>query len=162
MAKGNIKFSIEGIAQAKKILDMLPKVANDKIIYDINRAGANIVKKELQANAPDGDNDSKSSDKIQANIVVQKNREHRNAVSIGFAKKVFYVRFIEFGTKIRETLGRGRYKKGANRGAVQAKPFIKQSHETAAPKVIDFFQTNFLKLVNKSLKRQIKRLKKRK
>lgn len=158
MAKSTVR--IEGLKEAKKLLDALPKSANDKVLYDLHRSAANIVKKEIISNAPEGDNDSKSGNKIAANVVIKKNAKSRNAVSVGFLKRSFYVRFLEFGTRVRKLLGRGKYPQGTNRGTMTRRPFIARSHESAFPKVIKYFETNFLKVVNRSLRRQVKRLKK--
>lgn len=155
MGKETIKFKIEGLKEVEKMLKSLPKTANDKVLYDINRTAAKIVKDQLSADAPDGINNSKSEDKAANNVVIAKSKTNRTGVLIGFAKKVFYVLFIERGTKVRKTKKRG------TRGSITRKPFIEESHAKAYPKVIQFFTDNFLKLTNKSLRNQARRIRRK-
>lgn len=159
MRGGNVKFEIKGLREVNQMLSQLPKAVNDKVLYDLNRSGGNIVKKAIEEAVPDSNTDKASKDKIAANVVVKKNPDDKTGVLIGFLKKVWYVKLMEMGTKVRNTLGKGKYKKKANRGTITRKPFVEQAHAEAYPKVIEHFTTNYLKIVNKSIKRQLNKLK---
>ena len=154
----NIKFKIEGIEQVNKMLSTLPKELSDRVLLDINKQVGKIVQKELQQNAPEGNNDKSSKQKIEENVVVKKS-DTKTGVLVGFTKKVWYVKLLELGTKVRRTLGKGKYKKRANRGRITRRPFIERSHLNAYPKAVDYFVNNYLKIVNRSLKRLAKRFK---
>jgi HK97 gp10 family phage protein len=153
----DFNFKIEGIEEINKILDTLPKAINDKIQADLNKQAANIVKKELQALSPEGNNDKKHKSKISANVVVKKSIN--NSFLIGFTKKVWYVKLLEMGTIVRKTLGKGRYRSGANRGVLIRKPFIESAHHTAAQKAVEFLRTNYLKIVDRSIRKLAKQFK---
>lgn len=161
MAKrSDIKFEIEGLEEVKKMLRTLPQQVNDKIIYDINRQAANIVKKELEDSAPDSNTSKKSKNKIANSIVIAKQRGSKSGVNIGFKKRVWYVTLMERGTKVRTLKGKGKYKKGTNRGKITRKPFVSQAHQRAFPKAVQYFTDNFLKIVNRSIKKQLRRVNK--
>jgi HK97 gp10 family phage protein len=153
----DFKFEIKGINEVRKMLSSLPQEVNDKILFDINKAAARIVKKQLEEDAPDSNSDKKNADKVSANVVIKKSKS-KTGVNIGFKRKVWYTTLIERGTRVRKTLGKGKYRKGANRGKMTRKPFIAQAHQKAAPAVVNYFTTNYLKLVNRSLKRQAARI----
>lgn len=155
MAKG-IQFKIEGIKEVQQMLKKLPQAVNDKVSYDINRAAGKIVQQQLQADTPEGINDKASADKASSNVIITRSKTSKNGVWIGFAKRVWYiVNVIERGVKVRKT------KKGANRGSITRKPFIEESHNKAFPAVVDFLTNNFLKLTNKSLRNQARRIRRK-
>jgi HK97 gp10 family phage protein len=156
MAK-EIKFEIKGIEEANKMLSQLPKSISNRVLYDINKNAAKIVKKELEESAPDSNSDKKSKNKIASNVIIKKS-ETGTGVNVGFAKKTFWVLFQEFGTVVRSLSGKGKYKKGTNRGKIERKPFVQVAHNRVYPRVVDFFVNNYLKIVNQSLKRQSRKL----
>jgi HK97 gp10 family phage protein len=149
------KLKVDGLEELKKMLATLPDDVNAKIQADINRAGANIVKKELQAAAPEGDSTKKSGQAIAENVIIKKNG--KASFLIGFSKRVWYVKLLELGTKVRQTLGGGKYKEGANRGKIDRKPFIEQAHYHAAKKVTETISEKYLSIINRSIKKQLKK-----
>lgn len=156
----SISFQIEGIEAIKKMLSDLPKSVSEKVQSDLHRQGAKIVADELKAAAPEGDNSKKSKNKVVNNILVK--RGAGSSWAIGFSKRAGYIaRFNEYGTKVRATTGKGKYKAGANRGTMQRRPFVRQAHERAYPKAVDFMVKNYAKIVNRSVKSQANRLKKK-
>src|SRR5205807_2309849 len=98
-----------------------------------------IVKKELSAAAPEGNNDKKSNAKLSSKTTIKKS--DTGGALVGFKKSAFYVKFIEMGTAVRKT------KSGANRGTMPRQPFIEKAYESAAPKAIDYMSTNLLKII---------------
>lgn len=150
-------FKIEGIKEVQQLLKTLPASVNAKVQADLNQQAAKIVQAELIANAPDGDNNSKPKNKIESNVVIKTEKGSKSAKIIGFTKRVWYVKLIEMGTAVRTVLGKNDgFRKGANRGSMPSTPFIAKSHSDAAPKVIQFLQENYLKIIQKSIKKQAK------
>lgn len=156
----DISYKIEGLDIVKKMLATLPQTVQDKVLYNVFRSAANIVKQEIEQAAPDGNNSKKSRNKIANNIIVQKDRRSNTGVSIGFGKRGFAAKFYVKGTKVRATKGKGKYRSGANRGTMQRRDFLTPAHQRATPKVIQYFATNYLKIVNRSLKAQARKLNK--
>jgi HK97 gp10 family phage protein len=154
MAKNGVQFDIDGLDQINKLLSDLPKEINSKISEGIHREAAKIAKAEIEKSVPVGDNDKPSSNKIENNVVIAKGKV-KGSIVVGFSPKVWYVRLIERGTKVRETNG------GANRGSMERKPFIKQAHERSFEAVINHLNQNYGKLIEKSLKRLAKKLNKK-
>jgi HK97 gp10 family phage protein len=157
MADGNIDFKIQGLTEVQKMLDQLPDDVNQNITQDLMMKAGGIVKKEIQNSAPEGNNTKRNKNKLASKVAIVKT--DNGGVTIGFKKSGFYAKFIEFGTSVRTTKGLGKYRAGANRGTMNAKPFVQRAHEAAAPKAVDFFSNNFAKLVNNSIKKQLKNIK---
>lgn len=152
-------LDIKGIDQVNKILSQLPKDINTKVQKDINMKAAKIAADTLKRNAPSGNSTKKPSNQIENNIKVVAKPGTQQTILVGLTKTVFYAKFIEFGTKVRKVLGRNDRYKGANRGKVTARPFIARSFDQASNNIISFMNTNYLKLVNASIKKHIKKLK---
>jgi len=149
-------FKIEGIEEVKKMLASLPNSVNEKIQNDLNTKAAYMVKAELEKNAPDGDNDKENKNKIANNVVVKNVKGSKQAKYIGFTKRAWYVKLIELGSSIRLVKGKNDKYKGANRGSMPRKPFVLNTHNTVAGKVIDYLKSNYVKLVSNSIKKQSK------
>jgi HK97 gp10 family phage protein len=149
----DIKFEIKGLEEVNKILSSLPQAVNDRVQFDLHKAAAKIVKEEIAMRAPDGNNNRPSSDKIENNIIIKKAPQTKSSVWVGLSKKVFYARFIERGVNyIRKT------KNDKSTGSMPRKAFIEPAHLAAFPKVVKFLADNYLKLINKSIKRQSKKI----
>lgn len=152
-----IKFEILGIKEVQKMLADIPKEFSDKIQFDLNKAAGKIVEKELQQSVPVGNNDKSSKNKAENNTLVTKS-DSKSGVYVGFNKRAWYVKLIERGTKVRQTKGRGKYKKKANRGTVNRKPFIEAAYDRAAPKAVKYLSDNYLKLLNKAIRKQVRKV----
>ena len=152
-------FDIQGLDQVKRALSQLPKEVNDKILYDLHLGAARIVKSDIQSATPEGNNTKKASQKARANVIVKRQRRSTTGVNIGYSTRAFHIGFIEFGTKLRVLKGQGKYRKGTKRGKITARPFIGAAHDRAFPKALQYVSTNYLKLVNRSLKKQLRGLK---
>lgn len=157
----SIKLQIKGLKEIEKMLKQLPKDINDRVQYDLNRKVAAIAKKQMEMDAPEGNNNKKAKDKTRSNITIAKARGkgNRSGVWVGVKKRVWYSTLIDRGTKVRSTKGKGRYKKKANRGSIGSRPWIEQAHNKAMPSMINFINNSYAKVVNQSLKKQVKRFK---
>ncbi|HPQ79838.1 MAG TPA: HK97 gp10 family phage protein [Candidatus Dojkabacteria bacterium] len=147
-----VKFELIGAKEAAEALKSLNTKDKIQIYYKLNRKAANVVKGKLKNNAP--------SNKIQQAIKIEKNKANPTAVFIGFLKKVFYVRFLEYGTEIRTTRGKkGRFKKPAFRGRMtDSKKFIEKSHDEAVAELEIKLGQNYQQELNKVLKSELKRV----
>jgi HK97 gp10 family phage protein len=153
-----IKFKIIGLEEVKKALRELPRSINERIQLDVNRKAGLIVKKEMQETAPEGNNTKKSRNKASQNILIKRSKS-KSGIFVGISRAIFYMAFRELGTKVRSLLGRGKYRKGTNRGRMTPKKWIEPAHRSALPKVVDFMNKNYLKIINNSLKKQLRRFK---
>lgn len=149
----DLKFELHGAKEANEILKSLNAKDRIEIYYRLNRKGANEVKKQLQAAAP--------SSSIAKGVAIVRSKINKTAVLIGFLKKAFYVRFKEFGTEIRSTKGKGKYKKEANRGQMKPEPFVQGAHDAAVSELQIKLGQNYLKELNKILKAKIKSVNKK-
>ena len=147
----DIRIDINGLDDINRMLNTLPNEVSAKIQQELAMKAANIVKADLinAAASVEGNNDKPSSDKLSSNVKVQRNEK---GAAIGFTKKVWYVKLIEKGTAVREK------KSGASTGSMPKRPFIGKVHEDAAPKVFDFLQKNYLKIINNAIKKQLKKV----
>lgn len=145
-------FSLDGAKEIDDLMQQLPMEFQAQILYKLTRQGANIVKKELEANAPESEKDH-----IRKSIQVRKDEDEVTAVKVGItSKKGFQVRFAEYGTQKRET-----DETKANRGAItNPEPFVRKSIESKIQEVIKTFNENFLKVVKKVVKKYKKTNKK--
>ncbi|MBS1949850.1 MAG: hypothetical protein OJF59_002520 [Cytophagales bacterium] len=156
----DISLNLQGVDEVITALDQLGKDLELKIIQDVIMKSALIAKKDLEQSAPDGNDNKPNADKLRNSVRAVKN--DKAGASVGFSPRAAYIaRFNEFGTKVREVGKKkdGKYKSG-NRGSMPRHPFILDSHNRSIPKIIDFLNDNFLKLINNSLKKNMrKRLK---
>jgi len=154
MAKGSINVDVFGVKELKKLFDDLDDDALSlQILQDINREGANLYKKEMQNRAPVG------SDNIYKSIKIEKDRSDKTSLIIGPSLKAFWARFIERGTKVRTTKGRGpvQFKRG-ERGKINPEPFIQPAIESATPNAKKRIFDNMGKRVLNFLKRRTKQI----
>jgi HK97 gp10 family phage protein len=172
------KFEIEGLKDIQKALDKLPTKIKGKVLRRANRMQANKVKKAVKAAAPENTKSSKISFKrvksgknkgkrrvvkhsIKANIKTASDRSNLSGVLVGIDKIAFQARFIEYGTKNRKTKGKGKYRAGAGRGSVKAKPFFMPTVDRMIPKIIKELNTSYGDIISESLRKQSKLIKRK-
>lgn len=145
----SIKFELKGAKEADELLKSLTTKDKIEIYYKLNRKGANVVKNKLIEKAP--------SERIKKNIKIKRSKLNPTAVLIGFLKKVFFVQFLEFGTEIRKTKGKGKVQKvAANRGKVNPKPFVQAAHDEAVQELQKKLGQNYQRELNNVLKSKIR------
>jgi HK97 gp10 family phage protein len=162
MAKEGISVEILGLEEIKKALAAIPKELTDKVLLEINKNVAKIAQQELQGAAPAGDNTKKAANKIENNVIIARGKSSKNSVVVSIGRRAFHARYYEKGTGARATKGRGKYRKGANRGSMGKRPFIAPSYVKSYPKMIEYFSANVGKILSRTLtrlqKRQAKKL----
>lgn len=136
-----------GAKEVEDLLDSLPLAVQGKILYAINRKTAGIAKDELIRNAPPGS-------EIPDNIQIVKDKTNLTGVIVRPSKKVFYARFLEYGTEVRQT------KEGASRGDISEgkKPFIRKSYAVAGPRIISQVKPRYRELIVKQMQKESKRI----
>jgi len=149
------KIEIIGMKELEKLLNSIPDSVAVDALRNINRAGGQEYKAEMQSQAPVG------SDNIHRNIRIQNDPEDKTAIFIGVSNKAYWARFVEFGTKVRTTKGKGPIIYGkANRGQMKPEPFIAPSIEKATPRAIDSIFQKMGKRVTSYIKRYTKKISK--
>lgn len=143
------RFEMAGAKEIDEMLSKLPVAMQGKILRAINRRAAVIAKNELIRNAPPGS-------EIPENIEIRADKHNISGVIVRPSKKVFYARFLEYGTEVRTT------EKGADRGNIPENkiPFIRRSFADATPKIIDYIVPQYGELILKELEKQNKKVQK--
>ena len=151
----NQGMDVLGATELMKVLDDLPNDLGVKVLKDINRSGATIYRNEIKSAAPVGD------DRIYKAIKIQNDRTDGTGLLVGVGSKAFWARFIEFGTTIRRTKGKGEVqKKAASRGKMNAKPFVAPAIEGSTERAIEAIFNKMGKRVFLFLKRETKKVNK--
>jgi HK97 gp10 family phage protein len=153
-----MKFNLElkGHKEAIAALRQLPKDVNDRIMYNIHRSAAGPVKRIIESATPSGNNDKKSKSKAESNVVIAKEQGSKVGVNVGYKKRAFYISFVDQGTRQRKVRGRrGKYK-NANRGRISPRHFVSRAHDSAVPRANQYLKENYLKTINRSLRRMLK------
>lgn len=143
-----ISYSLTGTKDIVEALDSLkPKVLNN-IIKSTNRKALNQeIKKKVQAALP-------YSAKTKKGIKTLGDKEDRaTGVWAGATSDVFYLRFLEKGTKVRTT------ESGANRGRITPNPRIVPTIESNVDNVVNFFNKDAGEEIAKIMQRKLKRIK---
>lgn len=150
MAKyGNISnetITLEGIKEVNNLLRELPLKLHANALRSVHRAGANhVVKPEI------------ASGGVNKKIVsVKPERGDPTGILINISSKVFWYRFIEYGTTRRTT------SKGQDRGVMSEEPFFRPAVNRAINPVIKYMSDNYGELINKFLSRKVKAINKAK
>lgn len=150
MNKSGIK--IEGIEEIQLALEQLSKGVSERAIQEVFKEAAKIAREDLKSNAP--------ARRLRKNKVIPI-RARRGAVTVGYSKAGFIARFYEKGTKQRKLLGRGKYRKGTNRGVFRSRPFVERTFNAAIPKIENLIMNQTKKIMIRSLERYSKRLSKK-
>ena len=149
MNEEGIKYSLDGTKEIIEALDSLDDKEILKLIKSTNRVALNKeVIKPLKAAIP-----YSSRDKKGIKIVADK-EFRKTGLYAGPTTDVFWLRFLERGTKVRTT------KSGANRGKISARPLIAPVLDNQSEAVIDFFNKDFGDALATVMEKKLKRIKK--
>jgi len=145
-------IQVFGAKELEAMFKSLPNELNVKILQSINRSGAAVYKSKLQETSPVG------SDNIYNSIKIERDKEDGTGLLVGPGTDGFTARWIEFGTVVRQTKGKGpKQFKSAGRGTIQAKPFVLPAIETSTPAAIQSIFVNMGKKVSAFLKSHSKK-----
>lgn len=149
MKKG---IEIIGLDEIKKAFEQLPKGVGERALIDVFKESLKPVREDLKSNAP--------AKRLKKNKVIPI-RAKRGIVSVGYSKAGFIARFYEKGTKSRKLLGRGKYRKGTNRGVFRSRPFVERTFQSSIPSIQQFIINQTKKIMQRSIERYSKRLDKK-
>jgi len=136
-------IKLEGVKEYTEILNGLPERVRDQVLRSFNRkAATQEVLKPLRAALP-------YSSQTKKEIKVAANRANKTAVVAGPTSSVYYVRFVEKGTKERK----------GPRGRIRARNRIEPFVDSRINNVISFTSREYGNEINKFLEKKIKRLK---
>ena len=138
--KDPVRFNLDGAKEIDNILKKLPVQLQATLLRNINREAAKITQAEMIKNAPPGSD-------IPDNIKIKNDTENKSGVLVAPTSKVFWARFLEYGTKTRE-----------GRGSMSPQPFIKKSIDNTIEQVVKFITGNYGELINKYLEREVKKV----
>lgn len=157
---------IEGLKDVYKALNGLPPNVKGAALRSVHRKAAAITQGEMVRRAPVGSSRTSNTRRekkmgdLRDNIKIGNDRENLSGVIVGVFN-AFWARFIERGTKQRTTQGRGKYRAGANRGKVTARPFIEPAIESTYQKTAKYINKNYMQIIKSYLQRKNKRISKK-
>lgn len=139
----NAKVEIQGYKEVKDALESLPGALQADILGRVNRDILNrIVKPQVRGAIP-------YSPRSRAGAGVRSQRGDKTAFLAGITTKAFWLRYIEFGTKTRQT------KKGYNRGETPATTFLERVLAGSVENVANEVNRSYGVLIEKHLKRKL-------
>ena len=150
------KFKIDGMAEVEKALHDLPLMLKAQALRQFNRDVARkITKNKLEAARP----------KHADSVGISTDRQDKTAIYVGMTMNAYYLRFMEFGTKLRKTRGKGKranskakkYKAGVNRGVMPiTRPFVEKTIDGQMKDVINFARKEYGNSISRWLNRKLK------
>ena len=144
-----IKYELKGVKEIQEMLSGLPPKMNAKILQSIHRKTAKkFVLESLLSSTP-------YSSETKSGFVVLPDREDPTAVYAGPSSDVFWVRYVERGTKQRTT------NKGYNRGMITGKSTIEPIVEGQIDPMINYINNEYGNEIDKFITSKIKRLNKK-
>lgn len=150
----SVKISISGISEIDKALMMMPKVLTHQVLGNAHAAAAKPLISKAQLAAPEGPTGN-LVDSIGAIKTPIKKAGSIGEVTVGPRRtrrhRGHHGHLVEFGTRARKN------KRGANRGIMPAKPFMRPSFEATKPQVIELIRVEIGKKVYATMRRYIKK-----
>jgi hypothetical protein len=141
-------FKIDGLNDIMDLINILPDKVQNQILKSVERKVLQEeVVKPLRSAVP-------YRAETKKKISVYPDDKDRLTMWAGPSLKVFWLRFVELGTKVRTT------KSGANRGAIQATNRIPTAMDSATQGVLDRFSKDFGEEVNRVIEKKIKKINK--
>lgn len=151
----NVKFT--GVREIDEVLKGLPRQVNDRLLRRAHTlAAAPLVLKEKQTAPRFKTRNLKESIGI---IKASRNKE-LGAIAVGPRRKGIYkghaAHLVEYGTKKRSLIGKGKYKTG-NRGVMPAKPFAFPAWQATRAQVLAGINGELGRTLLAYMKRTIKK-----
>lgn len=158
MAKG-VTISVTGAREIDQVLKNLPDAVSHKVMSAAHAIAAKPLVEREKSLAPMGP----TGNLIESIGVIRSSFAKANEigeVKVGPRKggryKGFAGHLVEYGTRVRKTKGRGKYKKTANRGTMKAKPFAEPAFIQTKDEVEKRIGTEVAKSLNRTMKRFLK------
>lgn len=143
-------MEIEGWAEIFEALDKMDNQLQNQIIRGVHRSIANkTIKKEMQAALP-------YTTGIKKGIGVKSVRGNKTAIWVGANTDAFYLRFLEFGTRVRETASfKGKPMK-LNRGRISSRPILVRMVDRSIERYINELNQGYGEELKKWMERKLK------
>lgn len=147
MNKETSSFELTGIKEALDVIETLDVKTQGELIKSVIRKGASQeIVSPLRSALPYSSNVKKA-------IKIENIREDKTAIFVGPSNDVYYLRWIDRGTKSRRTKG------GANRGSITGKNVMEPLTDARVNPFIKFFNMEFSNQLLKFVEKKIKKLK---
>jgi HK97 gp10 family phage protein len=148
----DVGFKIEGLEEVQKLLAELPDALDSRVQFEVHKAAAQIARKDLKEAAPSGK--GKGKGKIKNSFIIKKSGTE-SGVLVGPKAEAYPIIFLEKGTKVRKTKSTT-----ANRGKIDKRPFVANTHQKSLPKILEFVSQNYLSIIDKTITKMLKNTKK--
>jgi len=158
-----LNLNITGIKEIDDCLKQMPIKLTDKVLQNAGAKAAKPLVTREQLSAPEGPTgnlvDSIGVVKGSFNQIGRGQREV-GVVTVGPRRrgryKGFHAHFVEYGTKRRETKGKGKYKAGADRGVMPKKPFVEPAFNATKGQILNLYKQEVAKSLYSTMKRTLK------
>jgi hypothetical protein len=148
-------LKVTGIKELDNLLIGLPSEVTYPILTATSRTAAKPLVDLEKALAPIG-----ATHNLVNSIGIIKASDDVGGVVVGPRRrggyKGFAAHLIEFGTAVRELLGKGLYRKGTKRGKLKPEPFIEPAFLQTNGKIIDSMVLILSKKIVARMKRELK------
>lgn len=145
----NNDLQIHGLNELNNALKELPDKLNIQFFKNFNRK---VLNQFIVRNLKQG---TSYSAKTKSEIkVLSDTKSDKTAMVAGATRRIFYVRFVEGGTKERKT------KKGWNRGSIVGTGTMKSIINSNIEPMIKYIREELANDINTFMERKLKRLKK--
>ena len=154
MAKNKgVTVKMDGLKEMYKLLDGLPLKLKANALKSVHRKTANVFIKKGMTTRHDAD----------IAVSVSNERGDPTGVVAGFTTDDFWFRFLEYGTRRRQNLGRSHRgavtpRKG-NRGVMPMQEFFRPMVDRIHRPMIKYLTQNYRGLIHKFLERKIAAMK---
>jgi hypothetical protein len=151
-------FKIDGMTELLQALDDLDSKIKDDLFRNANTIILKDVVKgdlEKQVNTVRTSTNKKGKVKNVSPVIVYNDRKDKSAVKIGVSTDYFWLRFIEYGTKLRFTR-----KKKVNRGQLAARNRIINTIKNLTDPILKKVENDYGKIINDVLEKKIKKINK--
>jgi len=151
------KLEIQNWKEIYHALDQMEDRLREQIIRNVHKSVARqTIVKDMKAALP-------YSSETKKGIGIKNVRGNKNAVWIGAMSDAYYLRFLEFGTKERETRARSRIKRKRsggktstrNRGRIRANPILTRMVDGSIEQYILLLNTEYGNELAKWMQRKL-------
>jgi HK97 gp10 family phage protein len=144
-----VDVKISGLEELQEKLEHLPIKASRKIMRRSLRAAAQIWVDEMKARVRRGPHHFKGGFDLFGVIAktigmrISVNSDLEGTATVGVPKKVFWAKFVEFGTKVRfRGKKTGGKRSGATTGQMPSFPFARPAFEAKKNEVLEKFKSD--------------------
>jgi HK97 gp10 family phage protein len=153
-------ITVTGVREIDTFLKGLPSKFSHRIVQAANAKAAKPLINAEKMLAPKSEGDLRDSIGVKKASIKRANAIGEIKVGPLYRKGGRVAHLIEYGTKQRQTKGKGKYKvyrAGANRGRVTPKPFVEpafnRTKDTVTGSIIDELKKATIAFANRTLKK---------